>query len=143
MTLQITLSLFKRRPGGGFSRVYAPQYIFSRGHAGFRHRKMQEGARLAKGIASKCDFQRIHSNGLALIVKPFTRNARTVARRDLDSGSGSLFIGDSADSSQRATRRQELARLFVIVTLAPQARERITAGDTRDHGDRIMRSPAS
>ena len=105
MTLQITLSLLKRRPGGGFSRVYAPPYIFSGGQAGNRHRKMQEGARLAKGIASKCDFQRIHSNGLALIVKPFTRNARTVARRDLDSGSGSFFIDDGADSTQRAVWR--------------------------------------
>jgi len=31
-----------------------------------------------------CDFQRIHSNGLALSIKPFTINTRTVARRDLD-----------------------------------------------------------
>jgi len=37
-----------------------------------------------KGIASKCDFQRIHSNGLALSIKPFTINTRTVARRDLN-----------------------------------------------------------
>src|SRR5215813_8751314 len=36
------------------------------------------------GIASKCDFQRIHSNDLALSIKPFTMNTRTVARRDLD-----------------------------------------------------------
>jgi hypothetical protein len=31
-----------------------------------------------------CDFQRIHSNGLALSIKPFTINTRAVARRDLD-----------------------------------------------------------
>jgi hypothetical protein len=31
-----------------------------------------------------CDFQRIHSNGLALSIKPFTINTRTVARRNLD-----------------------------------------------------------
>jgi hypothetical protein len=31
-----------------------------------------------------CDFQRIHSNGLALSIKPFTIKPRTVARRDLD-----------------------------------------------------------
>jgi hypothetical protein len=36
------------------------------------------------GIASKCDFQRIHSNGLTLSIKPFTINTRKVARRDLD-----------------------------------------------------------
>ena len=30
-----------------------------------------------------CDFQRIHSNGLSLSIKPFTINTRTVARRDL------------------------------------------------------------
>jgi len=31
-----------------------------------------------------CDFQPIHSNGLAISIKPFTINTRTVARRDLD-----------------------------------------------------------
>jgi hypothetical protein len=36
------------------------------------------------GIASMCDFQRIHSNGLTLSIKPFTINTRPVARRDLD-----------------------------------------------------------
>jgi len=36
------------------------------------------------GIASMCDYQRFHSNGLALSIKPFTRSTRTVARRDID-----------------------------------------------------------
>ena len=74
MALQITLSLLKLRPGGGFSRVYALIYIF-RELRRDRTGKCREGAKLAKVIASKSDFQRIHSNGLALSFKPFTRNA--------------------------------------------------------------------
>jgi hypothetical protein len=60
------------------------------------------------GIASKCDFQRIHSNGLALSIKPFTINTRTFARRDLDlAPTLAAFAPFFAEESAIAERRRE------------------------------------
>jgi hypothetical protein len=57
-------------------------------------------------MASMCDFQRTHSNGLALGVKPFTINTRTVARRDLDlapilAAFAPFFLKESAIAERR------------------------------------------
>ena len=60
------------------------------------------------GIAFKCDSQRIHSNGLALSIKPFTMNTRTVARRDLDlSPILAAFAPFPLEESAIAERRRE------------------------------------
>ena len=84
-----------------------PFHAFSGGYAWTVTLRCREGARLAKGIASKCDFQRIHSNGLTLNIKPFTMNTRTVARRDLDLGPIlAAFAPFFAEESAIAERRR-------------------------------------